>query len=204
MVRHDMARPSATRREGFASMQEQEQPPQPGSGEPAAELNARALTYSSAPPPPPPPAAPPPADPPPVTTNALGDSDASDRHHDPRGPGRNRRRVRNLRRDHNPVRRIGRRGRDRERRACRACPNLRRGHAHRFSRLPRVCLGRLGPPAVGVDARYRACGRSRSSWGCSSSSAATSARSSASAIAGGITYYLFQPDIQRAFGRTTT
>jgi hypothetical protein len=23
------------------------------------------------------------------------------------------------------------------------------------------------------------------------------------AIAGGITYYLFQPDIQRAFGRTT-
>ena len=24
------------------------------------------------------------------------------------------------------------------------------------------------------------------------------------AIAGGITYYLFQPDIQRAFGRTTT
>jgi hypothetical protein len=45
-------------------MQEQEQPPQPGSGEPAAEPTP-APTYSSTPPPPPPP-----ADPPPVTSSA--------------------------------------------------------------------------------------------------------------------------------------
>jgi hypothetical protein len=45
-------------------MQEQERPPQPDSGEPAAEPTP-APTYSSTPPPPPPP-----ADPPPVTTSA--------------------------------------------------------------------------------------------------------------------------------------
>ena len=42
---------------------------------------------------------------------------------------------------------------------------------------------------------------SRSSSGCSSCLAATSARSSASRSPAAITYYLFQPDIQRAFGR---
>ena len=61
--------------------------------------------------------------------------------------------------------------------------------------LPRVRVGRVGPPAVGMDPRHHSLRPSRSSSGCSSSLAATSERSSASRLRATFTHHLFQPDI---------